>query len=129
MEQNVNLFKTGSVMDYVGNATTVDPATQSIEEAAIKNQKILNIPRKTRTIVREYTKVGRNDLCPCGSGKKYKHCCLNSNKLEGYHELSAMEMADVKNNNVQLSSFTKNPNNVNQKEMPKRKRTKKRTQE
>lgn len=22
-------------------------------------------------------KVGRNDLCPCGSGKKYKHCCLN----------------------------------------------------
>ncbi len=21
-------------------------------------------------------KVGRNDLCPCGSGKKYKKCCL-----------------------------------------------------
>lgn len=21
-------------------------------------------------------KVGRNDLCPCGSGKKYKRCCL-----------------------------------------------------
>jgi hypothetical protein len=21
-------------------------------------------------------KIGRNDLCPCGSGKKYKHCCL-----------------------------------------------------
>lgn len=20
-------------------------------------------------------KVGRNDTCPCGSGKKYKHCC------------------------------------------------------
>jgi uncharacterized protein len=20
-------------------------------------------------------KVGRNDLCPCGSGKKFKHCC------------------------------------------------------
>lgn len=20
-------------------------------------------------------KVGRNDRCPCGSGKKYKHCC------------------------------------------------------
>jgi hypothetical protein len=25
----------------------------------------------TRTIA----KVGRNDACPCGSGKKYKHCC------------------------------------------------------
>jgi len=22
-------------------------------------------------------KAGRNDPCPCGSGKKYKHCCLN----------------------------------------------------
>ncbi|MEX2559413.1 MAG: SEC-C metal-binding domain-containing protein, partial [Pirellulales bacterium] len=22
--------------------------------------------------------VGRNDPCPCGSGKKYKHCCLRS---------------------------------------------------
>ncbi len=21
-------------------------------------------------------KVGRNDACPCGSGRKYKHCCL-----------------------------------------------------
>jgi uncharacterized protein len=20
-------------------------------------------------------KVGRNELCPCGSGKKFKHCC------------------------------------------------------
>ncbi|MCF7968728.1 MAG: SEC-C domain-containing protein [Methylococcaceae bacterium] len=22
-------------------------------------------------------KVGRNDPCPCGSGKKYKKCCLD----------------------------------------------------
>jgi preprotein translocase subunit SecA len=27
------------------------------------------------TIRREAPKVGRNDPCPCGSGKKYKHCC------------------------------------------------------
>jgi uncharacterized protein YecA (UPF0149 family) len=26
-------------------------------------------------VVRETPKVGRNDLCPCGSGKKYKKCC------------------------------------------------------
>ena len=25
--------------------------------------------------VKKETKVGRNDLCPCGSGKKYKRCC------------------------------------------------------
>jgi preprotein translocase subunit SecA len=24
--------------------------------------------------VREGAKIGRNDPCPCGSGKKYKHC-------------------------------------------------------
>ena len=27
--------------------------------------------------VRTTKKVGRNDLCPCGSGKKYKLCCMN----------------------------------------------------
>lgn len=26
--------------------------------------------------VRSTTKIRRNDLCPCGSGLKYKHCCL-----------------------------------------------------
>jgi preprotein translocase subunit SecA len=30
--------------------------------------------RKPETFVREEKKVGRNDPCPCGSGKKYKHC-------------------------------------------------------
>ena len=28
-----------------------------------------------KPIVREEPKVGRNDPCPCGSGKKYKKCC------------------------------------------------------
>ncbi len=27
------------------------------------------------TVVRSTPKIGRNDPCPCGSGKKYKHCC------------------------------------------------------
>lgn len=27
---------------------------------------------------RAMVKVGRNDPCPCGSGKKYKKCCLKS---------------------------------------------------
>lgn len=27
------------------------------------------------TVVRETRKVGRNEPCPCGSGKKYKNCC------------------------------------------------------
>ena len=28
------------------------------------------------------SKIGRNDPCPCGSGKKYKKCCLNKEKSE-----------------------------------------------
>jgi len=31
---------------------------------------------KVETIRNRGTKVGRNDPCPCGSGKKYKACCL-----------------------------------------------------
>ena len=30
---------------------------------------------KVATFVRGERKVGRNEKCPCGSGKKYKHCC------------------------------------------------------
>jgi SEC-C motif-containing protein len=30
---------------------------------------------KERPIVRDQPKIGRNDPCPCGSGKKYKKCC------------------------------------------------------
>jgi len=30
---------------------------------------------KAETFVREERKVGRNEPCPCGSGKKYKQCC------------------------------------------------------
>ncbi len=31
--------------------------------------------RKSGTFVRKEQKIGRNDPCPCGSGKKYKKCC------------------------------------------------------
>ena len=33
------------------------------------------MPTPVETIVRKAAKVGRNDPCPCGSGKKYKKCC------------------------------------------------------
>jgi uncharacterized protein YchJ len=40
-------------------------------------------------------KIGRNDPCPCGSGKKYKHCCLGSkvntiNRATSKSEVPAM---------------------------------------
>ena len=39
-------------------------ATAAGEEAA-----------RTKTVTRDQPKVGRNEACPCGSGKKYKKCC------------------------------------------------------
>ena len=39
---------------------------------------------RTRPIVKDY-KIGRNDPCPCGSGLKYKNCCLGSGKYESTH--------------------------------------------
>ncbi len=33
--------------------------------------------QKNSGTVRNEKKIGRNDPCPCGSGKKYKYCCLN----------------------------------------------------
>lgn len=41
--------------------------------------------RKPRPVVRDYEKIGRNDPCPCGSGLKYKKCCLDSGKYESTH--------------------------------------------
>jgi len=32
--------------------------------------------QKVQTIRNEAPKIGRNDPCPCGSGKKYKNCCM-----------------------------------------------------
>jgi hypothetical protein len=34
-----------------------------------------------QTVVRQGPKVGRNDPCPCGSGRKYKKCCLGKDGL------------------------------------------------
>ena len=37
--------------------------------------KALYKEQKNSGTIRKGKKVGRNDPCPCGSGKKYKHCC------------------------------------------------------
>jgi preprotein translocase subunit SecA len=47
------------------------PALEVVDEfpKAIADEKSIEQP-----FVRVTDKVGRNDDCPCGSGKKYKHC-------------------------------------------------------
>ena len=53
-------------------------------DAALQRKKVATVTAEGATAkgavkrqpVRKAVKVGRNDPCPCGSGKKYKNCCL-----------------------------------------------------
>jgi preprotein translocase subunit SecA len=56
-------------LEETASAVQSQPAAES--QAAAQGEGALAV----KTIVREAPKVGRNDLCPCGSGKKYKKCC------------------------------------------------------
>lgn len=42
------------------------------------------LPPPVESIHREKEEPGRNDPCSCGSGKKYKQCCLNKDKKKGW---------------------------------------------
>ena len=50
------------------------PQWESIFDEA-KRKELYKEQKASGTIRREGPKVGRNDPCPCGSGKKYKQCC------------------------------------------------------
>ncbi len=55
----------------------VDEGAQAAAAAQGGPQQGMKVPpreKKQETIRREFPKVGRNDPCPCGSGKKYKYC-------------------------------------------------------
>ena len=42
---------------------------------SVEKRKEIQKAYRESTMVRNENKVGRNDACPCGSGKKYKKCC------------------------------------------------------
>jgi hypothetical protein len=58
---------------------SIDPELDELLTAYCSSDKRENLNRKPITdnepVVAESAKVGRNDKCPCGSGKKYKKCC------------------------------------------------------
>lgn len=94
-------------MDIINNPSeNINNSIEQLEEKVNKDVDAKYMHRQ-RTVVREYQKIGRNDLCPCGSGKKYKNCCLSSGKYENKHELTALEMANVKLSNTNLANITK----------------------
>jgi preprotein translocase subunit SecA len=52
----------------------IGPATRAMAEAADANARSEARRGPAQPVVRRDDKVGRNDPCPCGSGKKYKKC-------------------------------------------------------
>ncbi|MBQ8562902.1 MAG: SEC-C domain-containing protein, partial [Firmicutes bacterium] len=38
--------------------------------------------KKQETVRRQAPKIGRNEDCPCGSGKKYKNCCMKKDMMQ-----------------------------------------------
>ena len=48
---------------------------QNLERKQVVKKVITNESKETKKVIKKSTKVGRNDPCPCGSGKKYKNCC------------------------------------------------------
>ena len=40
-----------------------------------KQKELYKEQKRSQTVRHEGPKIGRNDPCPCGSGKKYKRCC------------------------------------------------------
>ena len=48
---------------------------ESLPQSIVDIYRFWLAKRGVETIVREEPKVGRNDPCPCGSGKKFKQCC------------------------------------------------------
>jgi preprotein translocase subunit SecA len=60
-----------------GSAYKQPPTAQPGAPALNGGQDVVGeaIEKATAPIKREVPKVGRNESCPCGSGKKYKNCC------------------------------------------------------
>ena len=73
------------MLSRAGNNPLLKMLTNSLDEnnapfygdSPIFDKYITNTPEKIVPRLTATKKVGRNEPCPCGSGKKYKKCCLN----------------------------------------------------
>ena len=51
------------------------PTSQPVPTPSVLQTTGVSQPTQRKQRTRSRRKVGRNDPCPCGSGRKYKHCC------------------------------------------------------
>jgi preprotein translocase subunit SecA len=68
--------------EYLTNYTIPERIQNEIDEfEAKKNEersRYFQSQSSSQPIINTEPKIGRNDPCPCGSGNKYKKCCMNN---------------------------------------------------
>jgi len=68
--------------ELVPNSFEIDLALSTIDEPFLEAARAVRpeerIAGETRTLENRGLKLGRNDPCPCGSGRKFKRCCMRS---------------------------------------------------
>lgn len=77
-------METGMIMDAVQSEKESVQASLETALGASPSHIQYMMPQRPKQQVRKHSKIGRNDKCPCGSEKKYKHCCLATGTYEGY---------------------------------------------
>ena len=70
--------------DTVRQVLAVVPKLQSTERVQVAKETGIGPSGPVRrTVINKTKTVSRNDFCPCGSGKKYKHCCWAKDQSGG----------------------------------------------
>ncbi|MBQ3640464.1 SEC-C domain-containing protein [bacterium] len=73
LNELLNYYKTDSVEKKIFSSASVLYASRIFEQMMTRVT-VKEEAKETKDI--DFSNVGRNDKCPCGSGKKYKNCCM-----------------------------------------------------
>lgn len=109
------------IFNYEDNSDKFDKIKDTIKEMSwwacfnnnenpnINYDKINEFMESEQAKIKPLPKVGRNDPCPCGSGKKYKKCCMDKNILylpyQAFIDESLSKYPKVKTNKDQLDLY------------------------
>jgi len=66
------------ILSVLGENIKLAYKRRNLSQSVIAKTKLLKLSHpSTETFVGEVAKLGRNELCFCDSGKKFKKCCLH----------------------------------------------------
>lgn len=93
-QQDLRELEKENVVDLTNdNDEQVVEKMKDFEDAVITADQLKQLRamyfQKPKQLVRKHAKIGRNDLCICGSGKKYKNCCMGKEDFDGLIEIDS----------------------------------------